>query len=171
MCAVKQGKTIMKAIIKDEEGFTLIEVAVASVITMVGLVFLAMMFTLSMRENRLTKQHTATTALAQQKLEELMARERNDAMLTVGGGLDSSSAQSGYYDQVYVDDSGTITTTIPSGKVANYSRYWKVENDPGGLTNAVLISVKVVATQTAARATQNSEAKNEQTTLTTVRSW
>jgi len=155
---------------KEEKGFTLLEVAIASVITMLGLVFLATLFTLAMSANRLTKQHTATTALAQQKLEDLMARERNDPLLTVGGGLDNSSKQAGYYDQIYVDDVGVITTTIPSGQVANYRRYWMIENDPGGLANAVLISVKVVALQTARQA-RNNEQYNEQTTLTTVRSW
>jgi Tfp pilus assembly protein PilV len=155
---------------KNEKGFTLIEVAVSSVITMVGLVFLATLFTLAMSQNRLTKQHTTTTTLAQKKLEELMAIERNDARLTSGGGLDSSTKQDNYNDQIYVNDAGTITTTIPAGQVPNYARYWKIEADPGGLTNAALISVKVVALQTAKRG-QNSEQTNEQTTLTTVRSW
>jgi type II secretory pathway pseudopilin PulG len=155
---------------KDEKGFTLIEVAVASVITMVGLVFLATLFTLAMSQNRLTKQHTATTALAQQKLEELMARERNDAKLTIGGGLDSSTKQDNYFDQLLIEDSGAIITPVPSNKVANYGRYWKIESDPGGMSNAVLISVRVVALQTASGA-RNNELYNEQTTLTTVRSW
>jgi Tfp pilus assembly protein PilV len=155
---------------KDEKGFTLIEVAVASVITMVGLIFLATLFTLSMSQNRLTKQHMATTELAQKKLEELMAIEGNDARLAIGGGLDSSTKQNNYYDQVYVNDAGTITTTIPTGSVANYGRYWKVESDPGGLARTVMISVKVVALQTAMH-WQNSEQNNEQTTLTTVRSF
>ena len=100
-----------------------------------------------------------------------MAIEGNDARLAVGGGLDSSTKQTGYFDQVYVDESsGTITTTIPTGKVANYGRYWKVESDPGGLARTVMISVKVVALQTAMH-WQNSEQNNEQTTLTTVRSF
>jgi len=155
---------------KNEKGFTLIEVAISSVITMVGLIFLASLFTLAMSQNRLTKQHTATTALAQKKLEELMAIERNDARLTIGGGLDSAAKQDTYYDQVFVNDAGTITTTIPAGKSANYNRFWKIEADPGGLANAVLISVKVVAVQTA-KPGQNGEQTNEQTTLSTVRSW
>jgi len=149
----------------------MIEVAVASVITMVSLIFLATLFTLAMSQNRLTKQHTSTTELAQKKLEELMAIEGNDARLAVGGGLGSSTQQTGYFDQVYVDDSsGLITTTIPTGKVANYGRYWQIEADPGGLARTVMISVKVVALQTAMH-WQNSEQNNEQTTLTTVRSF
>lgn len=156
----------MQASENKEAGFTLVEVAIASVITMVGLVSLATLFTLAISQNRMIKQFTTTTALAQKKLEEFMAIERNDARLTVGGGLSDAAKQSGYYDQVYVDDSGTITTTIPTGKVANYSRFWKIEADPGGLTNAVFISVKVVALQSASRGRTN-----EQTTLTTVRSW
>ena len=96
-----------------------------------------------------------------------MALERNDARLAIGGGLDDSSKQTGYYDQLYVDDSqGIITTTIPSGKTATYSRYWRIEADPGSLSNTVLISVKVVALQSASRGKTK-----EQTTLVTVRSW
>lgn len=155
---------------KNENGFTIIEVAISSVITMVGLIFLATLFTLAMSQNRLTKQHTTTTALAQKKLEELMAIERNDARLTIGGGLDSATKQDSYNDQIFVNDAGTITTTIPAGKSATYSRFWKIEADPGGLANAVMISVKVVAVQTA-KPGRNSEQTNEQTTLSTVRSW
>lgn len=152
---------------KDEKGFTLIEVAIASVITMLSLVFLASLFTLALGQNRLNKQFTSTTALSQKKIEELMAIERNDARLTIGGGLDDSSKQAGYYDQLYVDDSqGITTTTIPSGKTANYSRYWKIEADPGSLSNTVLISVRVVALQSASQGKTR-----EQTTLATVRSW
>jgi type II secretory pathway pseudopilin PulG len=151
--------------VKDEKGFTLIEVAVASLLMTGGLIFLATLFTLAISQNRFNSHFTSTTALAQQKLEELMAIERNDNRLTVGGGLTESTKQATYWDQIYVDDRGTITTTIPAGQVPNYARYWLIEADPGGLTATVLISVKVVALQAARGRT------NEQTTLTTTRSF
>lgn len=156
---------------RDEQGFSLIEVAIASVITMVGLVFLAGMFTLAMSQNRMVRQHTTTTALAQQKLEELMAIEKNDARLLIPGGqtvvgnLTETGKVTNYYDSLCVDDAGTPTTDC-SGGVASYRRYWKVENDPGGFDRAIVIAVRVVALQAARSGTLN-----EETTLTTVRSF
>lgn len=156
---------------RDEQGFSLIEVAIASVITMVGLVFLASMFTLAMSQNRMVKQHTTTTALAQQKLEELMAIEKNDARLLIPGGqtvvgdLTEAGKVTNYYESLCVDSTGTPTQDCSGGGVASYRRYWKVENDPGGFDRAIVIAVRVVALQ-AARGNLN-----EETTLTTVRSF
>ena len=159
---------------RDEQGFSLIEVAIASVITMVGLVFLASMFTLAMSQNRMVKQHSTTTSLAQQKLEELMAIEKNDARLliplgqTFAGNLTEAGKVTNYYDSLCVSDSGTPTTDCSPGGVQlvpSYRRYWKVENDPGGFDRALVIAVRVVSLQ-AARGTLN-----EETTLTTVRSF
>jgi type II secretory pathway pseudopilin PulG len=148
----------------DEAGFTLIEVAVAAIITTIGLVFLAGLFTLAIAQNKNIKQFTSTTLLAQQKLEELNAIERLDPRLDEGGGLKESQKENGYYDSVYVDDAGTITTAIPEGETPNYMRYWKVEPDPE-IDNAVIISVRVVALYASRGRTA------EETTLTTVRSW
>lgn len=148
----------------EEKGFTLIEVAVASVITTVGLMFLATLFTLAISQNRFIKQFTSTTMLAQQKLEELNAIERNDPRLAVGGDLTESAKKAGYNDLTFVDDKGTVSTTIPAGESPNYRRYWKVEPDPT-LTQAVIISVRVVAVHASRGRTP------EETTLTTVRSW
>jgi type II secretory pathway pseudopilin PulG len=158
------------ALLKDERGFSLIEVAVASVITMVSLVFLASLFTLAMSQNKMVKQFTATTSLAQQKLEELMAIEKNDARLLIPGGqtsvgaLTEATKVTNYYDSLCVDSSGTPTADC-TGQVPSYRRYWKIENDPGGLDRAIVIAVRVVALQ-ASRGNLN-----EETTLTTVRSF
>jgi type II secretory pathway pseudopilin PulG len=151
-----------------EAGFTILEVAIASVISTVGLVFLATLFTLGIAQNRMVKQYTTATSLAQQKLEEINAVERTDTRLTVGGGLakdDTDPKQTGYYDTVYVNpESGTVTNVIPQGATPIYDRYWKVENDPS-FNNTRIISVRVAARQpTVGR-------KSEETTLTTVRSW
>ena len=155
----------MKGGENNESGFTLIELAVASVIMMVGLVFLASLFTLAMAQNHLVKQETTTTALAQWKLEEINAIEPTDDRLNAGGGLTDTAKQNGYYDTVYVNpDTGDVTTTIPSGATPIYDRYWLVEND-ATLTNTRLITVRV-------RSRQPSMGKTaEETTLTTVRSW
>src|SRR5690349_22508108 len=100
----------------DEAGFTILEVAMAAVITTVGLVFLATLFTLGIAQNRMVKQYTTTTALAQQKLEELNAVEKTSAKLTIGGGLTEATKKTNYCDTVFVNpDTGVVTTDIPQG--------------------------------------------------------
>lgn len=158
----------MRHVENGEAGFTILEVAIASVISTVGLVFLATLFTLGIAQNRMVKQYTTATSLAQQKLEEINAVERTDTRLTVGGGLakdDTDPKQIGYFDTVYVNpETGTVTNVIPQGATPIYDRYWKVENDPS-FNNTRIISVRVTARQpTVGR-------KSEETTLTTVRSW
>jgi len=159
----------MRHVESNEAGFTILEVAIASVISTVGLVFLATLFTLGIAQNRMVKQYTTATSLAQQKLEEFNAYEKTDArIVTTGGGLAKDSTdpkQTGYYDTVYVNpETGTVTNIIPQGATPIYDRYWKVENDQT-LNNTRIISVRVAARQpTVGR-------RSEETTLTTVRSW
>lgn len=149
----------------NESGFTMIEVSVASIITMVGLVFLATLFTLTIGQNRHVKQVSTATALAQQKLEELNSIEPSDKRLSVGGGLDDASKKTDYFDVLYVDPAtGEITTVIPTGGTPIYDRYWQVENDPT-LTRARLLTVRVKARQPGVGKTP------EETKLTTIRSW
>jgi hypothetical protein len=169
-------RKVMK--MKDESGFTLAEVAMASLITAVGLIFLASLFVLAMGQNRGIKQYTAAELLCQKKIEELEAVGRNDCRLTVAGGLTEATKQTipacppmfpdpiPYFDVVFVDDvNGIITTVIPAGSTPTYHRYWQVEPDPGGMTNVRIISVRVVADQ------PGSSRAAEETTLTTSRSW
>jgi len=152
-----------------QNGFTLIEVAVASVITMVGLIFLASLFTLSISQNRVVRQFTSTTALAQEKLEELNAVDPKDARIKEGGNLTSKNTTNGanYFDTVYVDGHGKVFAgdQIPQGQMPQYTRFWRVEKDPE-LDNTMIVSVRVVAMQ----AGRNAGA-GEETTLATVRSW
>jgi hypothetical protein len=157
-----------------QSGFSVIEVAVASVITMVGMIFLASLFTLAISQNRITKQFTSTTAFAQEKIEELSALEKESARLTKGGDLYTSknvTASSGvtltYSNDIFVDDSGKVLLDgdIPSGRTPHYRRYWSVQNDLA-LLNTMIVSVRVVSLQSGRNSKQT-----EETTLTTVRSW
>jgi|SRR4051812_17813317 hypothetical protein len=164
---IRVRKNLMQAHESSEAGFTVLEVAMASVITMISLSFLAGLFTLGIAQNRMIKQYTTTTALAQQKLEELNAIERGDARLAVGGGLSITGdpAATGYNDTVYVDpNTGTVTSNIPQGATPIYDRYWKIEADPQ-LATTYIISVRVVSRQPGLGRTA------EETTLTTARGW
>lgn len=152
-----------------ESGFTILEVAVASVVSMVGLLCLAGLFTLSISQGRVVKQFSSTTALAQEKLEQLTTFERSDTRLAVGGDLNSALAVGSitYSDDIFIDDTGSvyINGSIPSGSKAQYRRFWTVQNSPT-LTNTMIVAVRVVALQ----AGRNS-GKAEETTLMSVRSW
>lgn len=159
----------MRVLENNQGGFTLIEVAVASVITMIGLVLLASLFTLAITQNRVVKQFTSTTALAQEKIEELNAIDYGDKRLNVGGDLDDQVSVNDvdYFDEIFIDDqTGEVKTgaQIPEGQVPHYRRFWRVENDPE-LLDTVIISVRVAALQ-AGRNTGMAE----ETTLATVRS-
>ncbi len=151
----------------NEAGFTILEVAIASVISTVSLVFLASLFTLGIAQNRMVKQYTTATKLAQQQLELLNAVERTDLRLAIGGGLNTTGDpfKPNYNDTVFVDpETGIVTPVIPQGATPIYDRYWKIEADTQ-LTTSYIISVRVVARQPAVGRAA------EEVTLTTARSW
>lgn len=148
-----------------EEGFTLIEVAIASIITMISLAFLASLFTLALAQNRQVRNYSTTVALAQQKLEELNSIERDDERLEFGGELTEEDKEDNYFEVVHVDPvTGVVTTDIPEGVTPIYYVYWRIEPDPQ-LPSTKIMSVRVVALQPGYGRTR------EETTLTTARSW
>jgi hypothetical protein len=147
----------------------MIEVAVASVISMISLIFLASLFTLAISQNRMVKNFTSTTTLAQEKIEELNAIEFGDDRMKVGGNLHKGEmvADIEYFEDVYVDEhSGTIQVNEPvnPGDAPIYRRFWQIENDPE-LINTIIISVRVASLQPG-----HNIGRVEETTLTTVRS-
>jgi hypothetical protein len=164
---VECKRTSINKTTNSEQGFTLIEVAIASIITMVSLAFLASLFTLALSQNRQVRNYSTSLALAQRKLEELNAVERDDTILNIGGGLGKTTSEivEGYYEVLYVDPTdGNITPVIPEGATPIYNVYWKVEEDPE-LENTKILSVRVEATQPGYGKTR------EETTLTSARSW
>ena len=152
----------------NQSGFTILEVAVASVISMVGLVFLASLFTLAMSQNRLVKQFTSTAALAQEKVEELNAIEITDLRMAIGGDLNAETTVGGvnYFDTIFIDDDGQVLLNddIPEGRTGQYRRFWRLEAD-ADLVNTTIITVRVAATQPG-----HNQGRTEETILVTVRS-
>ena len=153
----------------EQRGFTVLEVVIATVVSMVGLLSLAGLFTLSISQNRVVKQFASTTALAQEKIEQLTAIEKSDSRLAVGGDLNIAKTVGTivYADDIFVDDGGQVylNSSIPAGSKALYRRFWTVQSSPT-LTNTLIIGVRVVAVQ----AGRNS-GRAEETTFATVRSW
>jgi hypothetical protein len=126
---------------QSEKGLTIIEALIAMVVTMVGLVAIAGMFSIAIKTNAHSRHMTTATTFAQDKLEQLgtlsfqrlvdPARMRDNPSATsandvlVAGSLDEDVAGGDgdyYYDRIIVagrDDAepeGTVTVVRPDGR-------------------------------------------------------
>ncbi|HJZ67189.1 MAG TPA: hypothetical protein VKF81_03510 [Blastocatellia bacterium] len=124
----------------NEAGFTMIEAVIAMLVTVVGLVSIAGMFTMAMKTNASSRNFTTATTFAQDKLEILGAisfqrlvdpsrmignpnsRGADDAYIVGSLEYDASGADgSFYFDKIIVagrDDvepEGTVTVVSPGG--------------------------------------------------------
>ncbi len=126
--------------LRNEAGFTMIEAVIAMLVTVVGLVSVAGMFTLAMKTNASSRNFTTATTFAQDKLEQLGAvsfqrlvdpsrmtanpdsHGADDAYVVGSLEYDASAADgSYYYDKIIIaarDDvapEGTVTVVKPNG--------------------------------------------------------
>src|SRR5436190_212158 len=125
---------------RSAEGFTMIEAVIAMMVTVVGLVSIAGMFTLAMKTNASSRNFTTATTFAQDRLEQLGAvsfqrlvdpsrmnansgcHGADDAYVV--GSLEYDAAASDgsyYYDKIIlagrddVEPEGTVTVVSPNG--------------------------------------------------------
>jgi len=138
-----------------EGGFTLIEVMVAILILMVGLLSLAQMMALATSANALSGRMTATAALAKEQLEILKAAPfyTNPAainvasvngMLQVGGDIDNDTTVGAQaYFQYYDADGQPLVPNGPGG--STFVVRWRVEQivPPGGDGNLPLSMLRI----------------------------
>ena len=126
--------------LRNEAGFTMIEAVIAMLVTVVGLVSVAGMFTLAMKTNASSRNFTTATIFAQDKLEQLGAvsfqrlvdpsrmtanpasHGADDAYIVGSLEYDASAADgSYYYDKLIlagrddVQPEGTVTVAKPDG--------------------------------------------------------
>jgi type II secretory pathway pseudopilin PulG len=134
----------------QEAGFTLVEAAIAALVLLVAIVFVAQLFVTSMQQNKASRQFTHATALAQSKLEELNAVPLEK--LAYGGDLGPRDGEGtgqgtpGYFDFVAVDRNGSDRAGVVANRAeATYARYWKIEPDPEGWDGLYRITVRVSA--------------------------
>ena len=151
----------------SSKGFSLAEVLIAmGLLTTVSL-GVAQMFALSARANHVARSQTSTTALAEQKLEQIRALTWGfdpdgeglpvsdtstnlsvDPPSATGSGLNPSPASSlgentpGYVD--YLDTNGTYVGTgaTPPGGAA-YIRRWSIQPLPTNPNNTIVLQVLV----------------------------
>jgi type II secretory pathway pseudopilin PulG len=125
---------------RSAAGFTMIEAVIAMMVTVIGLVSIAGMFTLAMKTNASSRNFTTATTFAQDKLEQLGAasfqRLVDPARMTANPGshgaddayivgsieYDASAGDGSYYfDKIIiagrddVEPEGTVTVVNPNG--------------------------------------------------------
>src|ERR1700736_5629667 len=125
---------------RNAEGFTLIEAVIAMMVTVVGLVSIAGMFTLAMKTNASSRNLTTATTFAQDRLEQLGAASfqrlvdpsrmsanpgshgADDAYIVGSLEYDAAAGDgSYYYDKIIiaslddVEPEGTVTVVSPNG--------------------------------------------------------
>jgi hypothetical protein len=117
--------------IRSGHGFSIVEAAAAIAIMTGGIVALAQLLAIATTNNRLARNTSVTTLLAEQKMEELRAASWDTVSPSPGDSLDADRA--GFVD--YVDEHGAVLTSggsPPSGTV--YVRRWSIAPlpvDPG----------------------------------------
>ena len=92
---------------RNDEGYTLIEVLIAIAILSIGLLAIATMQVSSIRVNDTARRMTRRATIAQDRLEYLMSLGYKNAVLTSGGHTDGS-APSGYTISWTVSTGGTL---------------------------------------------------------------
>ena len=114
-----------------EAGFTLIELIVAIAILTIGLLAVGSMQIAGIGGNRSAYRTTEAVTVAQDRMERLLFRPFADPLLTVG------------------PNKADPSPPAPTGCAVTYD----VENVGAGITNAKLITVKVVMTEKGATRT------------------
>ena len=139
---ITSGKSLgaRKRNINVEAGFTLIESVIAMLVTVVGLVSIAGMFTVAMKTNASSRNMTTATTFAQDKLEQLGAisfqrlvdpskmnnnpnSHGSDDAYIVGNIEQDATGRDGsfYYDKIIlagrddIEPEGTVTVVNPNG--------------------------------------------------------
>ncbi len=93
--------------LRNDEGYSLIEILIAIAILSVGLLAVATMQISSIRVNDTARRMTRRATMAQDRIEQLMSLSYTHAVLTSGGHTDGS-APSGYTISWTVSTGGTL---------------------------------------------------------------
>ena len=119
-----------------QSGFTLIEVLIAISILTVGLLGVASMQVSAIRGNYFSDNTTTALCLAEDKMEDLMGRDFDDAAL-----VDTTAANNGSLDSITtVDFEETVDADGNPG--AEYRRIWNIADstDPQMKTVTVMVT-------------------------------
>ena len=128
--------------LKNEHGFTLIEAMVAMMVCTVGLIAMAELMAVTLRLQQLGRNSTSAVRLAQDKVDELTAKNfATAAVASCGGDLDADVAN--HFD-IPMEDNGTPDNLADDVVVKGYKRRWLIEAGPDGDPNLRQITVRVI---------------------------
>jgi prepilin-type N-terminal cleavage/methylation domain-containing protein len=141
----------MSGNLKDEKGMTLVEVMIAILILLSGLLVMAQVMAFSVIASKtMGRDAGKTTAAARDKMEELMGLSFSDVTtnvtvaapfpatglgLTAGGSVYPADPVDGYVD--YINQSGVRGTAASAG----YTRQWQIVNTSAAL-KTLIVSVR-----------------------------
>ena len=116
----------------NERGFTLAEVLVAMVISVVGLVALAGLLAITLRMQQLGRNSTSQVRMAQDKIDELSSMSfTTGAQIACGGSLTANQA-----------DHNDIP--VINGQNMPYRRRWLVQAGPDGDPQLRMVTVRLI---------------------------
>jgi len=165
-----------------ETGTTLVEVLIATVVLLTGVLAMAQMFILSTKNNVTSRNDTLATVLAEQKLEQLRALAYGFDMAGLpvsdintdtsvsppaadgGTGLQPSPATAlqentaGFVD--HLDHYGAVVgNAVAAPATAQYTRRWSVEPLPTNPNNTLILQVLVTPVRNRGAADQGNVAR------------
>jgi len=122
---------------RSAEGFTLIEVLVAIVILVFGLLAVGSMQIAAIRGNFMGGNTSIALSLASEKMEDLLNKQYNDADLTdsVSGNNSTLSSTTSVDHQENVSEEGAV------GTGAFYRRIWNIADQASPTTKNVMVIV------------------------------
>jgi len=125
---------------QHSRGFTILEVLVATVVLIVGLVGVASLIGGTLGGTQRSGYMNQAATLATEKLEDLSRYPSADPTIAAGGGLTSDTVTSNvpYYDEVYFSPSqGAIEETVGSLTLSGTTQYQTVSYSPNGQITTV----------------------------------
>jgi len=122
---------------RSEEGFTLIEVLVAIVILVFGLLAVGSMQIAAIRGNFMGGNTSIALSLASEKMEDLLNKQYNDADLNDGVSGNNSTLSS----TTSVDHQENISEEGLVGAGQFYRRIWNIADQASPTTKSVMVIV------------------------------
>ena len=128
--------------IKSEKGFSLVELLVAVVMLAVGLLAVAGMQSMAINKNAYANRYSTATALAQEVMEDFLAREPSSAIFQTDVGLGPPNPSATNYD---LDPSAVTSNSVTVTGAGTFTVLYSIDaNNP--VTNVAKITVKVETT-------------------------
>jgi prepilin-type N-terminal cleavage/methylation domain-containing protein len=122
-------------------GFSLLEVLVATTIVAVGVTALAQVVAIATHTQRHSRQSTAAAVLAQEKIEELLARDAGTLSPSPGDALEHDVV--GFAD--FINAAGQPMGESPGASAGSaYHRRWSIEPLPDSRNGTWILQVLVI---------------------------